>query len=171
MHTVEMAAIAIPWDPEDGDGPTRSRRGPLTTREVALLVAGGGALGALARWSIELLLPATYTPTLIEVPWGTLLANLLGCLGLGALTGVLEVRPRVPRWMQPFLGLGFCGSFTTVSAVVLQISAAVGADFPLVGLQYGVGTVVTAVTGIVAGLLLGRRLGRRSAPRRTGAGR
>lgn len=161
MHTVEMAAI------RDGDlngarqGDTLGAPAPLTAGRTAALVAAGGALGAMGRWVIELLLPATLSPTLIVIPWGTFTANVLGCFALGVVTGVLEVRPRTPTWVSPFLGLGVCGSFTTVSGVALQIAATIGADFPLAGLQYGLGTVVTALVGVVAGLALGRRAGRR----------
>ena len=60
--------------------------------------------------------------------------------------------------MQPLLGTGLCGGFTSFSAVVLEGSAMIGADFPLVALSYGAATVVLCLGGLILGLILGRRL-------------
>ena len=43
-----------------------------------LIVAIGGALGAMARFALNVMLQRD-----IAFPWGTLSANLLGCLVLG----------------------------------------------------------------------------------------
>ena len=91
MHTVEMAALRD-VDVADSEtlvsGPVRPA--PATWR-IALLVAAGGALGAMLRFLLTVLDPAVTTPTLVEVPWATLTVNVLGSLGLGALNGVLEI--------------------------------------------------------------------------------
>lgn len=160
MHTVEMAAIT-----DDPDllalAPEPSR--PLTARRTALLVAGGGALGAVLRWLLELAVPVTLAPTLVEVPWATWTANILGCLILGIAVGVLEVRRDVSAWVHPFVATGVCGGFTTMSTLVLQVSAMIGAQFPLVALEYGIGTVLFAIGALAIGLAAGRLLGRRPA--------
>ena len=96
MHTVEMDALRLEDSTEAetlSSGPPRT---PLPSRQVVLLVAAGGALGALLRFLLSAAVPILATPTLVELPWATLLANVLGCLGLGALVGVLEVRPGRP---------------------------------------------------------------------------
>ncbi len=85
---------------------------------------------------------------------------MLGSLGLGALNGVLEVREGRP-WMRPLLGTGLCGGFTTMSTVVLEGSAMIGADFPLLALLYAALTLALCLGAIVLGLLLGNRLGAR----------
>lgn len=163
MHTVEMAALRD-VDVADSEtlvsGPVRPA--PATWR-IALLVAAGGALGAMLRFLLTVLDPAVTTPTLVEVPWATLTVNVLGSLGLGALNGVLEVREGRP-WMRPLLGTGLCGGFTTMSTVVLEGSAMIGADFPIIALIYGAQTILLCLGAMVAGLLLGRRLGARTAP-------
>ncbi len=43
-----------------------------------LFVAVGGALGAMARFALNVMLQRD-----VAFPWGTLSANLLGCLGMG----------------------------------------------------------------------------------------
>ncbi|WP_345076549.1 CrcB family protein [Brachybacterium paraconglomeratum] len=157
MHTVEMAAVHLEdvIDSETlGSGPVRVR---LTWWQTALLVAAGGALGGILRFTLSVLAPTVTTPTLVELPWATIWVNLIGCLALGGLNGVLEVRSG-RSWMQPLLGTGLCGGFTTFSAVVLEGSAMIGADFPLLALSYGTVTVVLCLGGMILGLILGRRL-------------
>src|SRR5690625_1974791 len=103
MRTAEMAALRFSDLQEDDPtdrGPSRTR---LSTWQTALLVAAGGGVGAALRLIVSLSMPAVTTPTLVEVPWATLWVNLIGCLGLGALVGALEIRPGRP-WMRPLLG-------------------------------------------------------------------
>lgn len=164
MQTVEMAALRhedVIVSDTLGSGPVPMRLAPGT---AALLVAAGGALGALLRFGLILLAPTVTTPTLVELPWTTLGVNLLGCLALGALSGVLEVRPGRP-WMQPLLGTGLCGGFTTFSTVVLDGSAIIGADFPVLALTYAGLTVLLCLGAVVAGLVGGRRLALRGSGR------
>lgn len=131
----------------------------LAPWRAALLVAAGGALGAMLRFALTVLVPTVTTPTLVELPWATLWVNLLGCLGLGLLNGVLEVRAARP-WLHPLLGTGLCGGFTTFATVVLEGSAMIGADFPVLAMTYTALTIAVCLSGIVLGLLGGRRLAR-----------
>lgn len=159
MQTVEMAALRF----EDIAESETLRSGPIHAElalwQTALLVAAGGTLGAILRFALTALVPTVTTPTLVELPWATFWVNLLGCLGLGALNGVLEVRAGRP-WMQPLLGTGLCGGFTTFSAVVLEGSAMIGADFAILAMSYAVLTAVLCLAAIVLGLVGGRRLTR-----------
>ncbi len=77
-----------------------------------LAIAAAGALGTLARYGLSglahQLLGARFA-------WGTLAANLLGCLILGALMQLaLTTDALPPGWRVP-LAIGFCGAFTTFS--------------------------------------------------------
>lgn len=159
MRTVEMDAVreAEAEEVETLDSGPAPR--PLATRQVIALVAAGGALGATLRFIAAAVFPTTATPTLVEIPWSTLAVNVIGCLILGALTGVMEVRP-VPAWTKPLIGTGFCGGFTTMSAVVLDGSAMVGADFPTVALTYALLTLAICIGATVVGLALAMRLAR-----------
>lgn len=152
---------ALPAGLDRAEPAPRSSGAPLSARRTALLVAGGGAAGALLRYLLELAVPSTITPTLVEVPWATWSVNVLGCLALGMLTGWTEVHPRAPRWCVPLIGTGACGGFTTMSTLVLQVTAMLGAGFPLVALEYGMGSVVVALAAAVVGLWTGHLIGRR----------
>lgn len=89
-----------------------------------LLVGAGGAGGAIARYGLTLL-TARFGPGL---PLGTLLSNLLGCLVMG---GLAEFLLRVASPLDAGLdhhhrllfGVGFCGAFTTLSALIFELSA------------------------------------------------
>jgi len=90
-----------------------------------LLVALGAALGAPLR-----LLAGHHLDR--RTHWGTLLVNLLGSGLLGWAVGHgVEGRPLL------LLGTGFCGAFTTYSAVAVQAVNQGGWR----GLVYAVGTV------------------------------
>ena len=71
-----------------------------------LLVALGGALGAVARFGVSSLLPR------IDFPWHTLAVNLVGSFLLGYLflDHGMEHGPRL------LVAVGFLGAFTTLSA-------------------------------------------------------
>lgn len=161
MHTVEMAALPATADIAEALGVGLPDRPPVRLRTVALLVAAGGAAGSLARYGLELLLPVTFTPTLAPIPWPTGIANVIGCLGIGVLAGRIEVRPGMPRWVHPLLGTGFCGGFTTMSALVLQVAAMIGADYPAHALAYGLGSAILALAAVSLGLWIGHVTGRR----------
>lgn len=160
MQTVEMAALRY----EDVDDAETLDSGPvrpsLDRWRTALLVAAGGALGTLLRYVVGALVPTVTTPTLVEVPWATFWVNLVGCLVFGALTGWLEAR-YARRWLQPFLGVGLCGGFTSFSAVVLEGSAMIGADFPVLAFGYAAATIVMGISALVLGMAAAQRLARR----------
>lgn len=159
-----MESVAHLLDADDleiiGSGPARPA---LSRWQVLLLVGAGGAIGAAARHLIAVLMPTISTPTLIELPRATLIVNVLGCLALGILTGLIEARPTLPRWVQPLVGTGVFGGFTTFSTVVLEGSAMMGADFPFLAFSYAAATIAGAILAAALGVLLGAMIGRRTA--------
>ena len=75
-----------------------------------ILIALGGAIGALARFYISGLLP-TYK----DFPVGTLIVNSIASFILGYLYGLLFWGIDVTREWRLFLGTGFCGALSTFS--------------------------------------------------------
>jgi CrcB protein len=75
---------------------------------TALLVALGAAVGAPARLLAARALDRT-------THWGTLAVNLVGSAFLGWLVGHAVTGNALTLW-----GTGFCGAFTTYSAVAVQ---------------------------------------------------
>ncbi len=52
-------------------------------------------------------------------PWGTLTVNLIGCLVIGIIIGLIERFTIHPYWGL-LLVTGFCGGFTTFSSFSLE---------------------------------------------------
>lgn len=136
---------------------------PLERRVIGAVavVALGGAIGTLARYAIDLTFPAAGIDG--PFPWPTLLVNLVGCILIGALSGVLS---RDAWWVRPFVVTGMLGGFTTMSAVALQSGELLddGAWF-MVAVYLG----ATLIAGL-AGVMVGERL-TASAHDRQGGGR
>lgn len=106
----------------------------------ALLVALGAAFGAPARLLLGRALDRS-------IHWGTLLANLLGSTLLGWLVG-----RGVGTDAMTLCGTGFCGAFTTYSAVAVQSVNKGGRP----GFLYAAGTVLGCLAVAWAGYLVGR---------------
>lgn len=115
---------------------------------VLLLVAVGGAVGALARYGLAEMLPAEPA----GLPLATLLTNLVGCLLLGLLVG----RWRRSAVLRPLLGTGVLGGFTTFSALALQTDRLL-ADRPAVALGYLAATTAGGLLLVALGLRLAAR--------------
>ena len=103
--------------------------------------AAGGVLGSLARYGIgELITPAT------AFPWITFGINVVGSAALAALP-VLAVVRRTP-WLAVFLGTGFLGGFTTMSAASEQTVVLLDHDRVLTAFAYLAGTLVVALLAV-----------------------
>ena len=72
-----------------------------------LLVALGGAVGSVGRYLVSKWMEGSF-------PWGTLTVNIVGCLLIGLLTGLVAKGTLSPE-MKLLLVTGFCGGFTTFS--------------------------------------------------------
>ncbi|MES3676431.1 CrcB family protein [Halomonas elongata] len=81
-----------------------------------LLVAFGGALGGMARLAVTELTGLWWGRAF---PWGTLVVNLGGTLGIGVLAA-LAGWPAAGALGWTFLAVGVLGGFTTVSSFSLQ---------------------------------------------------
>lgn len=79
-----------------------------------LLVGAGGCVGSMTRFlvtgAMQRLAP------LSTFPFGTLAVNLLGCLAIGFLGGLMESRQLLGPGQRAFLLVGVLGGFTTFSA-------------------------------------------------------
>jgi CrcB protein len=88
-----------------------------------LFVAAGGAVGAMARFALNVFLQRD-----VAFPWGTLGANLLGCLVMGMLAHLIahsawfNEAGIIPDQYRLLFAIGFCGSFTTLSTMVMELN-------------------------------------------------
>jgi len=87
-----------------------------------VFVGAGGALGAMARFALNVALQRGVT-----FPWGTLSANLLGSLLMGVIAQLVASSEWfnnagiIPDQYRLLFAVGFCGSFTTLSAVFMEL--------------------------------------------------
>jgi CrcB protein len=120
---------------------------------VLVAIALGGVLGSLARWGVDEAMPATYPG---DLPWATLIVNLVGAFAIGALlsSGLLQGRP---RWWRPMLVTGVLGGFTTFSAVALETGVMLDAGRPAVAVGYLALTVVAGLAAVRIGSAVAAR--------------
>lgn len=152
--------MSVPMYPPPGgrtDSDARVRRFFRFTD--LLLVAGGGALGSLARHGVSLLVPAT------SVDWPLLVVNLVGAFCLGLLLEALERQVargdegRRHRRLRLGVGTGFLGGFTSYSA--LAVGTLVGRPAEVAVTQLVV-IVVGGLLAVLLGIAIGSRLDRRA---------
>lgn len=86
-----------------------------------LLVAIGGALGAVARYKLGSVV-LHYTSAW-QFPAGTFAVNVLGCLAAGILIGLGEYYAFLTQEIRLLVFTGFLGGFTTFSAFGVETVA------------------------------------------------
>lgn len=80
-----------------------------------LIVAVGGALGAVARYLTTTILP-------IDSHWSTLAINLTGSLLLGIIAGGLQGAGWISNELLLLFGTGVLGAFTTMSTFSFELA-------------------------------------------------
>ncbi len=122
-------------------------------------VAIGGALGAMARFALNVLLQRD-----IAFPWGTLGANLLGCLLMGVIAQLVATSAWfndagvIPDQYRLLFAIGFCGSFTTLSALVMELHTMLQRSELLNSFAYLMATMIGGFACFYIGFMLTRIL-------------
>ena len=81
-----------------------------------LAVGLGGALGAVCRYLIGLVIPKLDS----GFPLATFAVNLIGCFVIGLIVGILGKHGNLEPRLVLFLQTGICGGFTTFSTFSLE---------------------------------------------------
>lgn len=116
-------------------------------------VGMGGFVGAAARYLVT---GWVHRFAGVGFPWGTLTVNVVGCLALGAVMGLVEARVVVsPEW-RLFVGLGVLGSFTTFSSVGYEtVELLRGGELALAAAN-AFGSLLLGLLAVVAGAVAAR---------------
>ena len=121
-----------------------------------LIVAAGGALGAVARYGVGVWAQRLFP--VAQWPWATLTVNVVGGLLMGLLAGWLALRAGAQQeTVRLFAAVGLLGGFTTFSAFSLETALMIEQrQFGLAG-GYAALSVVLSVAALFAGLMIARR--------------
>ena len=117
-------------------------------------MAGGGALGAVARSLLNDFVQARLGP---DFPWGTFVINVSGSLVIGV-AAVLISSEILPAYARPLLVVGFLGGYTTFSTYsneTLQLLES--GQFGTATLN-ALGQVVLGLVAVYLGVVLARSL-------------
>ena len=118
-----------------------------------LLVAAGGALGALSRYAIDRAVTAYVGPTVL----GIFLINITGSFLLGVFATAYDVN-EWPASTRLLIAVGFLGSYTTFSTLtVASVQLANSGDVARAALNI-VGSIAVGLAAAFAGILVGRAL-------------
>jgi CrcB protein len=118
---------------------------------MILVIAAGGALGAVARHYVNNPVTAWFGD---GFPWGILTANVAGSFAMGVLAGVTALAWSPSQELRTFIVVGFLGAFTTFSTFSLQVALLYERGQTALAAVYVAASVLLAVGGLFAGLAL-----------------
>lgn len=119
-----------------------------------LLVALGGATGALGRYGVSRL-SQNFSLT-AHWPLATLSVNLLGSTLMGIVFVLITEKSALHADWRHILMVGFLGAFTTFSTFSLEAVAMLEAGKALLALSYVLVSVVSCISGCWLGIGLAR---------------
>ncbi len=117
---------------------------------TALLVAVGGAVGAVLRYLLDGWVQRRHDS---PFPWGTLTVNVIGSLVLGVLAGA-AIYGHGPAELQATLGVGLCGALTTFSTFGYDTARLFSERAPLYAVANVSVSVLAGLGAAAAGMLL-----------------
>ena len=124
---------------------------------IWVAIAVGGALGSMARHGVTVLVHQRW-PSL-TVPLATFVVNVVGCLTIGLLAGLISSGRIAPRlYWREFVFVGLLGGFTTFSAFGLDTLSLLRAGGLNVAAVNVIGQVGFGLFAVAIGFMVGARL-------------
>ena len=120
-----------------------------------LSVAVGGALGAVARYLINV---SPLAAVFEKFPLPTFVINVVGSFLIGFLMIVLADKFSANENLRMAIMVGFIGAFTTFSTFELEIFALMRDRQLVTAFLYLALSVLVGFAGVLAGVALGRRV-------------
>ena len=134
----------------------------FATPTAWLLLAVGGALGAVLRYLVAHAVQSGIAGARAGFPWGTLVVNVLGSFAFGLLfVWITELRGVGDAW-QPAarfgLLVGFLGAFTTFSTFAFETAALLTEGRVVLAVVNVFAQNCASLLAVLAGIGLGRSL-------------
>lgn len=123
-----------------------------------LLVGVGGGLGAILRYKLGGLVMHQFANA--RFPYGTFTVNVVGCLLIGLVAGLIERHHGVAGDTRLLVITGFLGGFTTFSAFGLETVYLVRRGLMPLALANVLGSVVLGILAVGLGLAVGMHVSR-----------
>ncbi|MCE7504820.1 fluoride efflux transporter CrcB [Polynucleobacter sp. IMCC30063] len=122
------------------------------TLHPIILVALGGAVGSVCRYKLSGFV--LYQTINWRFPLGTFLVNVIGCLAIGILAGLILKFELFSSQSRLFLITGIMGGFTTFSAFGLETFYLIREKEFLVAGSYVLASVIAGLLVLSIGFLL-----------------
>ncbi|HHY73358.1 MAG TPA: fluoride efflux transporter CrcB [Bacillus bacterium] len=116
------------------------------------IVGLGGALGAVARFLLGKFINGR-SNGLFGFPLATLVINISGSFLLGVIVN-LHMQGQMDEWLWLFLGVGFCGAYTTFSTFGYETIMLIEAKKTNLALLYVTSSIVVGVIAAAIGFII-----------------
>lgn len=117
--------------------------------EVFFLVAFGGVLGAVSRYSLSTFIKTKHKKSF---PFETFIINITGSFLLGLIIGDTDIKPEI----YLFFGVGFMGAYTTFSTFQFEAVELIRKNKLKISLTYLISSVMVGLLFCLFGFTLGK---------------
>jgi fluoride exporter len=119
-----------------------------------LVVALGGALGAMTRYGVALAVARLWKR---EFPLATLMINVSGSFVVGFVAGIAAEKASIDPLWRLLIVTGFVGAYTTFSTFELETHQLVKGGSVLPAITYVLASVIAGFVAVQLGIAAGRR--------------
>jgi CrcB protein len=121
--------------------------------KTILYIAIGGAIGSVLRYLTSVFVNKYWAN---QFPLATLLTNVLGCLIIGFLIGLLEKNNLANSNLKWFLITGFCGGYTTFSTFGYENYSLFQSNNSLLAFGYIALSILLGIFAVWLGLFIAK---------------